>query len=124
MLPNREACLLEKQKNRTIMAQRPIVQHPKSKIQINNLYEAEPLEVKLRRKMKGGKVDEEEGDQKTWTIAYTEKRDGVKPEYDIRTDRFEVARQAMETIEKGIQLSYSDPNSTAAGEVTEENETN
>ena len=106
------------------MAQRPIVQHPKSKIQINNLYEAEPLEVKLRRKMKGGKVDEEEGDQKTWTIAYTEKRDGVKPEYDIRTDRFEVARQAMETIEKGIQLSYSDPNSTTAGEVTEENETN
>lgn len=106
------------------MAQRPIVQHPKSKIQINNLYEAEPLEVKLRRKMKGGKVDEEEGDQKTWTIAYTEKRDGVKPEYDIRTDRFEVARQAMETIEKGIQLSYSDPNSTTAGEVTEEDETN
>lgn len=106
------------------MAQRPIVQHPKSKIQINNLYEAEPLEVKLRRKMKGGKVDEEEGDQKTWTVAYTEKRDGVRPEYDIRTDRFEVARQAMETIEKGIQLSYSDPNSTTAGEVTEENETN
>lgn len=124
MLSDREACLLEKQKNRTIMAQRPIVQHPKSKIQINNLYEAEPLEVKLRRKMKGGKVDEEEGDQKTWTIAYTEKKDGVKPEYDIRTDRFEVARQAMETIEKGIQLSYSDPNSTTAGEVTEEDETN
>lgn len=106
------------------MVRRPIVQHPKSKIQINNLYEAEPLEVKLRRKIKGGKVDEEEGDQKTWTIAYTEKRDGVKPEYDIRTDRFEVARQAMETIEKGIQLSYSDPNSATTEEVTEEDETN
>ena len=38
--------------------------------------------------MKGGKVDEEEENEKTWTIAYTEKRDGVKPEYDIRTDRF------------------------------------
>lgn len=124
MLSNRKACLLKKDKNQTIMTRRPTVQHPKSKIQINNLYEAEPLEVKLRRKMKGGKVDEEEGDQKTWTIAYTEKRDGVKPEYDIRTDRFEVARQAMETIEKGIQLSYSDSNSTTAGEVTEENETN
>ena len=66
--------------------------------------------------MKGGKVDEEEGDGKTWAIAYTEKRDGVKPEYDIRTDRFEIAREAMETLEKGIQLSYSDPNSTTGGE--------
>lgn len=106
------------------MAQKPIVQHPKSKIRISNLYEAEPLEVKLRRKMQGGKVDEEEGDQKTWTIAYTEKKDGVKPEYDIRTDRFEIARQAMETVEKGIQLSYSDPNSTTTGETTEEDEAN
>lgn len=105
------------------MIRRPAVQHPKSKIQINNLYEAEPLEAKLRRKIKGGKVDEEEGDGKTWAIAYTEKRDGVKPEYDIRTDRFEVAREAMETLEKGIQLSYSDPSNTAAGEVTEGDET-
>ena len=104
------------------MIRRPAVQHPKSKIEINNIYEAEPLEVKLRRKMKGGKVDEEEGDQKTWAIAYTEKKDGVKPEYDIRTDRFEIARQAMETIEKGIQLSYADPNSVTTGEVTEESE--
>ena len=106
------------------MIRRPAVQHPKSKIQSNNLYEAEPLEVKLRRKMKGGKVDEEEGDGKTWAIAYTEKKDGVKPEYDIRTDRFEIAREAMETLEKGIQLSYSDPSNAAAGEAIEEDETN
>lgn len=106
------------------MTRRPIVQHPKSKIQIDNLYEAEPLEMKLRRKMNGGKVDEEEGDGKTWAIAYTEKKDGVKPEYDIRTDRFEIAREAMETIEKGIQLSHSDPNSATADEVTETNEVN
>lgn len=109
------------------MTRRPTVQHPKSKIQINNLYEAEPLEVKLRRKMKGGKVDEEEGEGKTWAIAYTEKKDGVRPEYDIRTDRFEIAREAMETLEKGIQLSYSDPNSakaeeTETGETTEKDE--
>lgn len=80
--------------------------------------------MKLRRKMKGGKVDEEEGDRQTWAIAYTEKKDGVKPEYDIRTDRFEIAREAMETIEKGIQLSYSDPNSTTTDEVTETDEEN
>ena len=91
-----------------------------SQIKIQNTYEAEPLEVKLRKKMKGGKVDEEEGDGKTWAIAYTEKKDGVKPEYDIRTDRFEIAREAMETIEKGIQLSYSDPNNTTTTEKTTE----
>lgn len=105
------------------MTRRPAVQHPKSKIRINNLYEAEPLEIKLRRKMKGGKVDEEEEDGKTWAIAYTEKKDGIKPEYDIRTDRFEIAREAMETLEKGIQLSYSDPSNTATGEATEGDET-
>lgn len=95
-----------------------------SQIKTWNTYEAEPLEIKLRRKMKGGKVDEEEGDKKTWAIAYTEKRDGVRPEYDIRTDRFEIAREAMETVEKGIQLSYTNPSSVTTEEATEENKTN
>lgn len=106
------------------MVRKPIKGIGRSTIEIRTQYEAEPLEVKLRRKMKGGKVEEEEGDQKTWAIAYTEKKDGVKPEYDIRTDRFEVAREAMETVEKGIQLSYSDPQSTTAGEASEGEETN
>ena len=29
---------------------------------------------------------------------YTEKKDGVQPEFDIRTDRFEVAIDAMDKI--------------------------
>ena len=105
------------------MARKPIKGIGRSTIVIRTQYEAEPLETKLRRKMKGGKIDEEEGDEKTWAIAYTEKRDGVKPEYDIRTDRFEIAREAMETLEKGIQLSYSDPNNTTMGETAEGDET-
>lgn len=106
------------------MIRKPIIKNPKSQIEIYNKYEAEPLEVKLRRKMRGGKVDEEEGNEKTWAIAYTEKRDGVRPEYDIRTDRFEIAREAMETVEKGIQLSYANPNDATTEEVTEEDKTN
>lgn len=102
------------------MVRKPIKGIGRSTIIVRTQYEAEPLEVKLRRKMKGGKVDEEEGDGKTWAIAYTEKRDGVKPEYDIRTDRFEIAREAMETIEKGIQLSYSDLNNATTEEITED----
>lgn len=104
------------------MVRKPIKGIGRSTIVVRTQYEAEPLEVKLRRKMKGGKVDEEEEDGKTWAIAYTEKKDGVKPEYDIRTDRFEIAREAMEKIEKGIQLSYSDPNSVTTEEMTEGNE--
>lgn len=100
------------------------MRHMPSQIKTWNTYEAEPLEVKLRRKIRGGKVDEEEGDKKTWAIAYTEKKDGVRPEHDIRTDRFEVAREAMETVEKGIQLSYANPNNATTEEETEENKTN
>lgn len=106
------------------MIRKPIKGIGRSTITVRAQYEAEPLEVKLRKKMKGGKIDEEEGDQKTWAIAYTEKKDGIKPEYDIRTDRFEIAREAMETLEKGIQLTYSDPSNIAAGEAAEGDETN
>ena len=33
-------------------------------------------------------------------LNYTERKDGVKPEYDIRTDRFEHAIDAMERVSK------------------------
>lgn len=33
-------------------------------------------------------------------LAYTERKDGVLPIYDIRTDRFEIARQAADKVNK------------------------
>lgn len=90
------------------MIRRPIPGIGKTQIDLNNTYEAEPLEMKLRRKERGGKIDEEEGDGKTWAITYTERKDGVLPEYDIRTDRFEVAREAQDRLNQGIMLQYSD----------------
>lgn len=33
-------------------------------------------------------------------LIYTEKGKGVRPEYDIRTDRFEVAASAMDIVHK------------------------
>ena len=106
------------------MVRIPKMRHMPSQIKIANTYEAEPLEVKLRRKIKGGKIDEEEGDGKTWAIAYTERKDGVLPEYDIRTDRFEVAREAQDRLNQGIMLQYSDKQETGeAGEVEEAEET-
>lgn len=65
---------------------------------INNpdlTYEAEPREVKLRKIISGETSSMEDG---VFPIIYTEKSDGVRPEYDIRTDRFEVAINAIDKI--------------------------
>lgn len=58
-------------------------------------YEAEPREVKLRKIVNGEASNMEDG---VFPTIYTEKKDGVQPEYDIRTDRFEVAIDAMDKI--------------------------
>ena len=65
---------------------------------INNpdlTYQAEPREVKLRKIISGESSSMEDG---VFPTIYTEKKDGVLPEYDIRTDRFEVAIDAMDKI--------------------------
>lgn len=36
-------------------------------------------------------------------MVYTERKDGVLPETNIRTDRFEIAQEAMTNIAKGIR---------------------
>lgn len=67
---------------------------------INNpdlTYQAEPREVKLRKIISGESSTMEDG---VFPIIYTEKKDGVLPEYDIRTDRFEVAIDAIDKINK------------------------
>lgn len=61
----------------------------------NFTYEAEPREVKLRKIISGEASNMEDG---VFPTIYTEKKDGVQPEYDIRTDRFEVAIDAMDKI--------------------------
>lgn len=61
----------------------------------NLTYQAEPREVKLRKIISGEANNMEDG---VFPIIYTEKRDGVLPEYDIRTDRFEVAIDAIDKI--------------------------
>lgn len=63
----------------------------------NLTYQAEPREVKLRKIINGESNDMEDG---VFPTVYTEKKDGVLPEYDIRTDRFEVAIDAIDKINK------------------------
>lgn len=65
---------------------------------INNpdlTYQADPREVKLRKIISGEANNMEDG---VFPTIYTEKKDGVQPEFDIRTDRFEVAIDAIDKI--------------------------
>ena len=65
----------------------------------NLTYQAEPREVKLRKIISGESNDMEDG---VFPTIYTEKKDGVRPEFDIRTDRFEVAIDAIDKINQSI----------------------
>lgn len=69
---------------------------------INNpdlTYQAEPREVKLRKIISGEANNMEDG---VFPTIYTEKKDGVQPEFDIRTDRFEVAIDAIDKINQSV----------------------
>lgn len=65
----------------------------------NLTYEAEPREVKLRKIINGESSNMEDG---VFPTIYTEKKDGVMPEHDIRTDRFEVAIDAIDKINQSV----------------------
>lgn len=65
----------------------------------NLTYQAEPREAKLRKIISGESNDMEDG---VFPTIYTEKKDGVQPEFDIRTDRFEVAIDAIDKINQSV----------------------
>lgn len=69
---------------------------------INNpdlAYQAEPREVKLRKIISGESSNMEDG---VFPTIYTEKKDGIQPEFDIRTDRFEIAIDAIDKINQAV----------------------
>ena len=64
-------------------------------LRVDATYEAEGLEVKLRRM-----TETNEPLAGDIPIVYTKKTDGVLPAFDIRTDRFEIAREAMSKVQE------------------------
>lgn len=62
-----------------------------SHLSMENTYETESQIQKLRRI-----VENKEPIKDEVPTIYTPKNKGVMPEYDIRTDRFEIAREALE----------------------------
>ena len=78
---------------KTVRSRRGCINEP------NLAYQAEPREVKLRKIISGEANNMEDG---VFPTIYTEKKDGVQPEFDIRTDRFEVAIDAIDKINQSI----------------------
>ena len=54
------------------------------------VYDGESIETKVERVVQN-KEPIEDGAE----IIYTEKKQGVQPQYDIRTDKWEIAQEAM-----------------------------
>lgn len=57
------------------------------------VYDGESIETKVERVVQN-KEPIEDGAE----IIYTEKKQGVQPQYDIRTDKWEVAQEAMNLV--------------------------
>lgn len=56
-------------------------------------FEGETIETKIKRV-----IDNKEPIEQISPIIYTERNAGVQPQYDIRTDRFDIALQAMDKV--------------------------
>lgn len=65
----------------------------KTSLTVNSSYQGETLEQKIERIMNNNEPISD-----TAPLIFTERKDGVLPEYDIRTDRFEVAVDAMDKV--------------------------
>lgn len=89
----------------------------------NLTYQADPREVKLRKIINGEANNMEDG---VFPTIYTEKKDGVQPEFDIRTDRFEVAIDAMDKINQSManQIAKSKGETEAVKDFGTEAKTN
>lgn len=74
----------------------------KTKIERNPKEYGESIEEKMRRVMLAGEPIEDGA-----PLIYTEFKDGVQPQYDIRTDRWDVALDAMDKVNKS-QIAQRD----------------
>lgn len=63
-------------------------------IRVNDSTEGETIEQKIERVVNNGDPITDGA-----PIIYTERKDGVLPGFDVRTDRFEVAIEAMDKVD-------------------------
>lgn len=70
----------------------------KSRILVNNGYEGKSIEREVEEI-----TTQNNPIEATSPIIYTERKDGVQPQYDIRTDRFEIAMEAMDKVSGSLR---------------------
>lgn len=63
---------------------------PTGNLNINESYVAEPIEIKIEKM-----IAQEEPIVASMGYVGTERKDGVQAQYDIRTNRFEIAHEVM-----------------------------
>lgn len=66
-----------------------------SSLKVNETYEGETIETKIERVMNNGEPITDGA-----PLIYTERKDGVGAQYNIRTDRFEVGIDGTDVITK------------------------
>lgn len=59
------------------------------------LVEGESIETRVRKMVESGEPITD-----TAPLIYTEKKDGIISDYDIRSDKFDAALEALDTLEK------------------------
>lgn len=80
-----------------------IVKHTKDMLAVDTI-EGEIIEKKIQRIM-----DEKTPIDDSAPIIYTERKNGINPAHDVRTDRFDLALEAME-IETKNRIAANEEN--------------
>lgn len=81
--------------NQKINKMRRVTVHETRLLKINNSYEGKSIEKQLQAMMAGEAIE-----TKGKSMIYTEKKEGVLPETDIRSDRFKLAQDAVDYVNK------------------------
>lgn len=67
----------------------------RTSLSINDSIVGESIEAKIARMLKNG-----EGEARPVDLIFTERKMGILPDYNIRTDRMEAALEAMDKVSK------------------------
>lgn len=80
-----------------------VKRNKRTSLKVNTSVEGQTIEQKIE-----AIVNNKEPIKGESTLAYTERRDGVRAEYDIRTDKFDLAIDAMDYVAKSAIAKRED----------------
>ena len=89
--------------------------YSKTSIHVNTSTEAEHFHVKLQKM-----IDNKEPIEATAPIIYTARKDGVIPQYDIRADKWDIAMEARNEVERIITTKVTEAEKAEEAKKAEE----